>query len=334
MVLSHDPTSRISASVVCLALAVVFAVGAAAPAQGFNPGKKCGSFKESAYRTVVYRKGSISCSGAVRVVRSFRTHNNEWKQHGDGSLATTYWTKHGWKCAQGSGAGSCRKRGKGHLFYEVLAARVSGARDLVVAADAAAPRCSVEAANGCKGERGCGKTRSGGYRLKVWTKGPNCHTGKKVARRSVVGSTVAGWVCLGSDVGALCRPPGKSGLHRPYIRYSVLNPSAKAAVRSARRGTKKCGSYKARGVRWTTTAEHLSCHKANKISKAVNKNVNQSQIVFHNDGTFSHKKFPSFRCDTGALGGFCRDGRHVVGWSGIPLRGLRGAQPRMPAAAL
>lgn len=131
--MSHDSTSRISAFVACLALAAAFAVSAAAPAQGFNPGKKCGSFKESAYRTVVYRKGSISCSGAVRVVRSFRTHNSDWKQHGDGSLATTYWTKHGWKCAQGSGAGSCRKRGKGHLFYEVLAARASHTRGRALA---------------------------------------------------------------------------------------------------------------------------------------------------------------------------------------------------------
>lgn len=145
-----------------------------------------------------------------------------------------------------------------------------------------------------------------------------------------MGNTVSGWVCLGSDVGALCRPPGKSGLHRPYIRYSVLNPTAKAAGRSARRGTKKCGTYKARGVRWTTSAHHLSCHKANKISRAVNKNVDQSQIVFHNDGSFSHKKFPSFRCDTGALGGFCRDGRKVVFWSGIPLRAVRAGSHGCP----
>lgn len=115
--LASASINRILVGALMLGLAALAAVSAPKSAEAFNSGKKCGSFHESALRTVAYRKGAASCSGAVRVVKSFKTDIEEWNQHGDGNLVTTYWTKNGWKCNQGSGGGNCSKDGKGHLFY-------------------------------------------------------------------------------------------------------------------------------------------------------------------------------------------------------------------------
>lgn len=92
---------------------------------GFAPGApardaRCGAFEQGgSLRYEVSRSGAETCGHAMRIVKSFIRDYDTWKQHGDGVLYRTYWTNKKfpkWRCAQGSGGGSCR-RGKKVALY-------------------------------------------------------------------------------------------------------------------------------------------------------------------------------------------------------------------------
>lgn len=65
--------------------------------------------------------GAVKCRKARKLVRRFRVQERR-VQHGDGSLATTYWTVPGfpgWRCGLGSGGGGCRYKSTGRrVFWE------------------------------------------------------------------------------------------------------------------------------------------------------------------------------------------------------------------------
>jgi hypothetical protein len=70
---------------------------------------RCGTLACGEYKLYISKKGKVTCSKARRLVSRFRIEERRVK-HGDGTLATTYWTIPGfpgWRCGSGSGGGGC-----------------------------------------------------------------------------------------------------------------------------------------------------------------------------------------------------------------------------------
>jgi hypothetical protein len=81
-------------------------------------------------------------------------------------------------------------------------------------------------------------------------------------------------------------------------------------------GMKKCGSFPARYRIYVYANKRLGCRKARKVMKAwwLGK---PGTVVEHDGPTGGYvtlKRFPGWRCDSGAGGGGCRKGRRVAGY--------------------
>ncbi len=109
----------------------LFAASAGGSARTGLPGHRCGSFKldfHNKYGHYHYRykvrAAHVPCQKARHVVKSYNRHPEQWKQHGDGTLATTHWTRRGWSCGHGSGGGGCHARGNRskQIYYQVTVA--------------------------------------------------------------------------------------------------------------------------------------------------------------------------------------------------------------------
>jgi hypothetical protein len=109
------PTYRVIAG---LTAALALALALVAPA-GAASAKTCGTFTHG-YHYEVSASGGVSCRSALRIVKSFIRSNASWKKHSiDDTTAGTYYTNRrykGWRCAEGSGGGSCH-RGKRTASY-------------------------------------------------------------------------------------------------------------------------------------------------------------------------------------------------------------------------
>jgi hypothetical protein len=81
---------------------------------------------------------------------------------------------------------------------------------------------------------------------------------------------------------------------------------------------KKCGSFKAKGYRiYVYANKRLSCERARRVMKA--RWGPSSGIVTHNGGTgasgwITLKKYPGWKCYSGAGGGTCRKSKAVAGY--------------------
>lgn len=88
-----------------------------------DPSKPCGHYIERGNthnnRVVVRGVGGVPCRTAIRIVRNFRYHRDKWRQHGDGTLATTYWSRFGWRCSVALAGGGCRQGVKRQIHYVV-----------------------------------------------------------------------------------------------------------------------------------------------------------------------------------------------------------------------
>jgi len=108
-------SSRLLAGVIAV---LVLLLATSAPA-GAKAAKRCGSFTHT-YRYTVSASGRVSCTSALRIVKSFIRSHSSWKEHStDGTTAGTYYTNRkyrGWRCGEGSGGGSCW-RGKRTASY-------------------------------------------------------------------------------------------------------------------------------------------------------------------------------------------------------------------------
>lgn len=111
-----------------LVVAAVLFVGAPAVTHGSQAlksfGHACGSFTthygSDKYRFKV-RAQKVPCVRARFIAHDFASHSNRWHQHGDGTTATTSWTRFGWRCAHGTDGGGCRAQddpGK-RLLYQL-----------------------------------------------------------------------------------------------------------------------------------------------------------------------------------------------------------------------
>jgi hypothetical protein len=81
-------------------------------------------------------------------------------------------------------------------------------------------------------------------------------------------------------------------------------------------GMKKCGSFPASYRIYVYANKHVGCRKARKVMKAwwLGK---PGTVVEHDGPTGGYvtlKRFPGWRCDSGAGGGACRKGRRVAGY--------------------
>ena len=83
-------------------------------------------------------------------------------------------------------------------------------------------------------------------------------------------------------------------------------------------GMKKCGSFKAKGYRiYVYANKRLSCKRARRVMRA--RWGPSSGIVTHNGGTgasgwITLKKYPGWKCYSGAGGGTCRKRKAVAGY--------------------
>lgn len=98
--------------IAALAVAITLGTpgGAIAAPTAETAAKRCGTFKHH-YTYTVSRSGDTTCRFAMRIVRSFITNHSAWTKHSvDGTVAGTHYTNRrfrGWRCAEGSGGGSC-----------------------------------------------------------------------------------------------------------------------------------------------------------------------------------------------------------------------------------
>jgi hypothetical protein len=83
-------------------------------------------------------------------------------------------------------------------------------------------------------------------------------------------------------------------------------------------GMKKCGSFKAKKYRiYVYRNKHLKCKKAKRIMRAYW--GPRKGTVTHNGGTGAYgwvtlKKYPGWKCYSGAGGGTCRKHKQVAGY--------------------
>jgi len=83
-------------------------------------------------------------------------------------------------------------------------------------------------------------------------------------------------------------------------------------------GMKKCGTFKAEDYRIWVYAKHVSCRKARRIQKEY-WIAPDSRKVIHNggsgaDGWVKLKRYPGWRCGSGAGGGDCVRGNKYAGY--------------------
>jgi hypothetical protein len=83
-------------------------------------------------------------------------------------------------------------------------------------------------------------------------------------------------------------------------------------------GMKKCGSFRAQGYRiYVYANHHLSCRKAARVMRAF---WGPSRgVVAHNGGAgafgwYTLKKYPGWKCNSGAGGGSCSHKHSVAGY--------------------
>lgn len=81
-------------------------------------------------------------------------------------------------------------------------------------------------------------------------------------------------------------------------------------------GMKKCGSFRAEYRIYVYANKRAGCRTARKVMKAwwLGK---PGTVVYHDNSTGGYatlKKLPGWRCDSGAGGGGCRNGKRFAGY--------------------
>jgi hypothetical protein len=145
----------------------------------------CGSFDTSTLRYTVSASGGATCPDALRVVKSFIQNHAAWREVSvDGTVAGTSYTNEGafpgWRCAEGSGGGSCSNGAQ-------VAAYQNAARP--------APR-----AKSCGTVSASYPTSEGGSGNKLtFVRGLSCRAARSIARRCIVSRHVRGWTARFRD---------------------------------------------------------------------------------------------------------------------------------------
>jgi hypothetical protein len=311
---------RLNLKVATAVLAGLMMVAVVLPGSA-SADKSCGTIKVGyngkPTKFKVFKAGRVTCHKAKLLTRAIRSGARGWKY----ISRIDSFKKRKWICGEGSGGGYCKNRKTGAEANWGFAALF---RQLVATTSHAPESSSPANRKMCAGNRGDVPGTGGIYSLR--SRNVSCSKARKVVKKFHTKynrnyesrQRARGFSCKSHPTGGYeglivsCKRGSKivkwTAYLEPMVGYSQL------AVRgrfSPPPGTRRCGTFRS-SYRIHVYAKKISCKKARRIQKTYWRGPDSGRVV-HNGGTGAYgwitlKKFPGYRCTSGAGGGVCKKG--------------------------